>query len=464
MNRRCSSLSQLSLSRTRSSDGELSRTDGAQLLPPTAAEGWQALPPMSVERCGARAVHLCDGRIAVFGGSRLSGRLLHSSAEAYDGSTASWSALAPMSVARVNFVCSAIPDAGDGNASGGAQRVIVAGGELTPPAAGASSLAQTGVTEAVEVYDVSTNCWSPLPSLSVQRYGGGAASLGSGGLMLVFGGFGGRSAEGEAQKQRQKVGGFTGLALPSALRAQGGGTAATPGAPPPPAPPAPPPAPPPAAGMDAAADWGGGGGGVAAAPASTITQANAELAQFVSADVTSLIQPQISGLPPLFDDGGCMCCSETPGADSVRGQPLHSTELYDERIGAWTPAQPMKIARQNIGACALSLPLDRDSARRSGAEGTGTPRVVVLGGLVAGRAVASCEQLQLPADVGGDEALAMLVGQAEWTVMEPALPEPRSHCAAVAAWLVLPSAAPEPAHLAPAEEPPPVEPEPEPER
>ena len=387
------------------------------------------LPPMSIERCGARAVLLCDGRVAVVGGSRLSGRLLHSTVEAYDPSSDSWSALASMSTARVNFACSSV---GMGGINSGAARVLVAGGELSPAAAGASPLAMTGVTDAVEVYEVSTDCWSPLPSLSVQRYGGGAASLGeSGGLFLVFGGFGGRSAAGEAQKQRQRAGGFTGIPLPAALLAQG--AAANVAQPPPP---------PPAAGMDTATDWGGG---FAEAPARPLSRATAELAQFVSADVTSLIQPQVAGLPQMFDDGGCMCCSDTRSADSVRGQPLHSTELYDERLGVWTPCQPMSLARQNIGACIVEI------------ETPGAPRVVALGGMVAGRAVASCEQLQLPGDAGGDESLAMLVGQSEWSALEPALPEPRSHCAALTAWLVLPPTLAPEANGSP-------QPEPEPER
>ena len=346
--------------------------------------------------------------------------------EAYDPSSDSWSALAPMSAARVNFACSGV-----GTDGGGAARVIVAGGEVSPPAPGASSLAQTGVTDAVEVYEVSINCWSPLPNLSVQRYGGGAASLGeSGGLMLVFGGFGGRSAAGEAQKQKQKAGGFTGIPMPAALQAQAG--AGNPAQPPPA---------PPVAGFDAAADWGSG---LAEAPTKTLSIATAELAQFVSADVTSLIQPQVAGLPQMFDDGGCMCCSDTPTADSVRGQPLHSTELYDERLGVWTPCQPMLLARQNIGTCTVGM------------ETQGTSRVVALGGMVGGRAVASCEQLQFPGDAGGDASLAMLVGQAEWSTLEPALPEPRSHCAALTAWLILPPAPETDASPHP-------EPEPEPE-
>eukprot|EP01043_Picozoa_sp_COSAG02_P050589 COSAG02_NODE_5215_length_4536_cov_7.595673_2_plen_392_part_00 len=386
------------------------------------------LPPMSAERCGARAILLCDGRVAVIGGSRLSGRLLHSSAEAYDPSSDSWSALASMSAARVNFACSGVSTDGSG-----AARVLVAGGELSPPAPGASSLAQTGVTDAVEVYEVCTNCWSPLPKLSVQRYGGGAASLGeSGGLVLVFGGFGGRSAEGEAQKQKQQAGGFTGIPMPAALQAQGGAGNAAQSPPPPPAP-----------GMDATADWGGG---FADAPTKTLSKATSELAQFVSADVTSLIQPQVAGLPQMFDDGGCMCCSDTPTADSVRGQPLHSTELYDERLGVWTPCQPMLLARQNIGTCTVGMEMH------------GTPKVVALGGMVGGRAVASCEQLQFPGDAGGDESLAMLVGQAEWSTLEPALPEPRSHCAALTARLVLPFTSETAASLRPESGP---EPEPE---
>ena len=98
-----------------------------------------------------------------------------------------------------------------------------------------------------------------------------------------------------------------------------------------------------------------------------------------------------------------MCCSVSTGPDAVRGRPLHSSELYDERLGVWIPAQGLKLGRQNLGACSV---------------GSG---VVALGGLVAGKVVSSCEQLQLPDEVGGEEALALLLGQAEWTPM-PDLP------------------------------------------
>ena len=98
-----------------------------------------------------------------------------------------------------------------------------------------------------------------------------------------------------------------------------------------------------------------------------------------------------------------MCCSVSTGPDAVRGRPLHSSELYDERLGVWIPAQGLKLGRQNLGACSV---------------GSG---VVALGGMVSGKVVSSCEQLQLPDEVGGEEALALLLGQAEWTPM-PDLP------------------------------------------
>eukprot|EP01045_Picozoa_sp_COSAG04_P024414 COSAG04_NODE_3042_length_3244_cov_6.312242_2_plen_143_part_00 len=109
------------------------------------------------------------------------------------------------------------------------------------------------------------------------------------------------------------------------------------------------------------------------------------------------------GLPPLVDEAGCMCCSVSTGPDAVRGRPLHSSQLYDERLGVWIPAQGLKLGRQNLGACSV---------------GSG---VVALGGMVAGKVVSSCEQLRLPDEVGGEEALALLLGQAEWTPM-PDLP------------------------------------------
>ena len=66
-----------------------------------------------------------------------------------------------------------------------------------------------------------------------------------------------------------------------------------------------------------------------------------------------------------------MCCSVSTGPDAVRGRPLHSSELYDERLGVWIPAQGLKLGRQNLGACSV---------------GSG---VVALGGLVAGKVVPS---------------------------------------------------------------------------
>ena len=262
-----------------SADGSVLAAGGmgeasAELLPATVSGGWQALPPMSAERCGARAVRLHGHRLAVFGGSQLSGRLLLNSAEAFDTRTNTWTALAPMKTPRVNFACGEVAAAG-GN---GAARVIVAGGEISAPSPGTGG--QTGITESVEVYEVVSDSWSKLPSLSAQRFGGGGVSLGEG-LTLVFGGFGGKSSD----AAKTQAGGFTGLApVPSRSQA------------------APPPPPPGQAGR------AGGGGDES-------ERANAELALFVSSDVTSLIQAQVPGAPqppcrlpaPLlrFQTGSC---------------------------------------------------------------------------------------------------------------------------------------------------------------
>ena len=274
--------------------------------------GWDPLPPMGVERCGGAAVRLADGRLMVIGGSRLGGRRLLPSAEAIvpvstgSGTTAGvWAQLAPMQSARVNFGADVI------SGSGGREQVVVAGGELS---AGNSA---TAIAQSVEIYEVADNTWSALASpLSVQRFGCGAVTVGKT-LSLVFGGFGGRSSQSDEQQQAASVtvgsaisrpGGFTGLRQsPRKV-----------GLPPPPPPPS-------------------GAAAAAATPSSAdakVSQSLAEMAQFLSADVTSLLQPKLLGLPRMMDKQGCPCCVEEDGPDpaKARGRPLHSAELYDPAL------------------------------------------------------------------------------------------------------------------------------------
>jgi hypothetical protein len=152
------------------------------------------------------------------------------------------------------------------------------------------------------------------------------------GLTMVFGGFGGRSTLTTAEPAATATppgglrGSFTGLPLvPQGQRL-----------------PPPPLLPPPAAGQEpgrgvSQAGPSSSGGGV-----TKLSVASRDLLGFVSPDVTSLLQPQVAGLPPTVDSaGGCACClvDDDDEDQGGRGCTLHSVELFDPALELWLPAQ-----------------------------------------------------------------------------------------------------------------------------
>ena len=111
------------------------------------AAGFTNASPMLTPRVLHTATLLPSGKVLVAGGvvtNRLA--LRTSSAELYDPATGSWTATAPMSVARINHTATLLPN----------RRVLVAGGSAEPAAPCSS-----------ELYDPATGtcclmegCWS----------------------------------------------------------------------------------------------------------------------------------------------------------------------------------------------------------------------------------------------------------------------------------------------------------------
>lgn len=220
------------------------------------------------------------------------------------------------------------------------------------------------------------------------------------GLTLVFGGFGGRTEEAQEQGQNS-------MGNDSSLARRGPGITGLPikrsSLPPPSSPSSDRPR---------------------SQLAAEMAPAVRDMAQFVSLDTTSLLQPKVAGMPRAFDDAGCPCCI-VPGdpAAAARGRPLHSAELYDPSVETWLPMQAMCVARHSFSHAVTK---------------SKNVAIVALGGVSAGTALDTCEVLRVPADVGGDIALAKVLSCCEWESTDVTLPEPRSQSAAVVVSLALP--------------------------
>jgi large repetitive protein len=136
------------------------------------ANSWNATDPLITARYDHTATRLPDGRVLVVGGFggipdtlQASGAVLDS-AEIYDPTSGTWSAVAAMSVARTEHTAMLLPSG----------RVLVVGG----------TDGTTTFTSA-EVYDPTSDTWSPVAPMAVARRSHAAVDLGNGKYLMVGG-------------------------------------------------------------------------------------------------------------------------------------------------------------------------------------------------------------------------------------------------------------------------------------
>jgi N-acetylneuraminic acid mutarotase/plastocyanin len=142
--------------------------NSAEIYDPTT-NSWSSAGNMQVARRLAAASRLADGRVLVTGGETTGLTSSTATAEIYDPTTNSWSSAAAMHDARYGQAALTLPDG----------RVLVIGGDEL----GSSPADLNGV----EAYDLSTNTWTQLPSLTDAREQFGAVALPDGGVVVVGG-------------------------------------------------------------------------------------------------------------------------------------------------------------------------------------------------------------------------------------------------------------------------------------
>jgi len=142
---------------------------------------WTAGPSMSVKRYGHRMGLLPDGRVLISGGLWHGPDLVDyatASCEIYDPSTNSLSAGPSMATARGRFGFVSV---------GGGQFLAMGGLWYQEPSPPATNSLYASVSE-VELYDATTNTWTPKPSLPRGMYDFAVASPDAGRAM-IFDGF-----------------------------------------------------------------------------------------------------------------------------------------------------------------------------------------------------------------------------------------------------------------------------------
>ena len=133
---------------------------------------WTPTGPLLTARYSHTATVLTNGKILVTGGFGGATSTLQNigavlaSAELYDPTSGTWSAAAPMSVARMNHTATLLPSG----------KVLVTGGTD-----GTLTLATA------EVYDAASNTWTPAASLATPRQYQAAQILASGSVLVVGG-------------------------------------------------------------------------------------------------------------------------------------------------------------------------------------------------------------------------------------------------------------------------------------
>jgi hypothetical protein len=147
-----------------------------------ATNAWTSAASMIQTRAvhGPSSIVLPNGRVLVTGGAQsgpdLTMAVTTAQAEVYDPVANAWANLPNMAVARITQSVTVIPDAGGGPG------VLVAGGAT-------GSFAAPAAVDTVELLELSTLQWRPLPNLVAAR-GGHGAVLTPDGMAVLFGGQG----------------------------------------------------------------------------------------------------------------------------------------------------------------------------------------------------------------------------------------------------------------------------------
>ena len=149
------------------SDGKESAR--AEIYDP-ATDTWTPTEDMSIERGRPNAILLADGRVLVTGHQRFDFRATTGRVDIYDPDTDTWTAADELSQPSDGHSLTLLPDG----------KVLAAGGEN--PVVRSSNYYST-----TEIFDPSTNSWSPGPELSEPRSSHSATLLPDGRVLLVGG-------------------------------------------------------------------------------------------------------------------------------------------------------------------------------------------------------------------------------------------------------------------------------------
>ena len=147
-----------------------------------AADRWGTAVPFDPNRGRAAPTLLPDGRVLfiggiVFGGGSPGSMRGLAAAQAYDPTTGTWAAVAPMHSPRRDHTATLLPDG----------TVLVVSGDAGSPFYSPSPVV------GVERYDPRADRWTAVAPLDHARFGHGAALLRDG-RVLVFGGYGNATA------------------------------------------------------------------------------------------------------------------------------------------------------------------------------------------------------------------------------------------------------------------------------
>jgi len=143
-----------------------------------ATNSFTATGALVTARYAHTATVLANGMVLVAGGfggatsTLQSGGAPLASAELYNPTTSTWTATGSMTTARMNHTATLLPSG----------KVLVAGGYTG-----------TATTATAEVYDPSSGTWTAVASMSTARQSQGAALL-SNGTVLIVGGLNGASS------------------------------------------------------------------------------------------------------------------------------------------------------------------------------------------------------------------------------------------------------------------------------